>query len=51
MSARRGTIARRLLEAKQSIPHYRLDIDVDVGPLQHYRRAQRKRRQSADYRQ
>jgi pyruvate dehydrogenase E2 component (dihydrolipoamide acetyltransferase) len=33
MSARRGTIARRLLESKQTIPHFRLDIDVDVGPL------------------
>ncbi|MEP6549393.1 MAG: dihydrolipoamide acetyltransferase family protein [Gammaproteobacteria bacterium] len=39
MSARRGTIARRLLESKQSIPHYRLDIDVDLGPLQLHRRA------------
>jgi len=33
MSARRGTIARRLLESKQTIPHFRLDIDVDFGPL------------------
>ena len=33
MSARRGTIARRLLESKQSIPHFRLDRDVDFGPL------------------
>jgi pyruvate dehydrogenase E2 component (dihydrolipoamide acetyltransferase) len=40
MSARRGTIARRLLESKQSIPHYRLDIDVDLGALQQFRRAQ-----------
>jgi pyruvate dehydrogenase E2 component (dihydrolipoamide acetyltransferase) len=33
MSARRGTIARRLLESKQTIPHFRLDVDVDMGPL------------------
>ncbi len=40
MSARRGTIARRLLESKQSIPHYRLDIDVDLGKLLLHKRAQ-----------
>lgn len=39
MSARRGTIARRLLESKQSIPHYRLELDVDFGPLLQHRRA------------
>ena len=39
MSARRGTIARRLLESKQSIPHYRLELDVDFGPLLKHRRA------------
>jgi pyruvate dehydrogenase E2 component (dihydrolipoamide acetyltransferase) len=39
MSARRGTIARRLLESKQSIPHFRLDVDVDFGPLLRHRRA------------
>ena len=33
MSARRITIARRLLESKQTIPHFRLDIDVEFGPL------------------
>ena len=38
MSARRGTIARRLLESKQSIPHFRLDVDVDFGPLIELRR-------------
>ena len=40
MSARRGTIARRLLESKQSIPHFRLDMDVDFGPLLQRQRAQ-----------
>ncbi len=40
MSARRGTIARRLLESKLSIPHFRLDIDVDFGPLLQHKRAQ-----------
>jgi pyruvate dehydrogenase E2 component (dihydrolipoamide acetyltransferase) len=39
MSARRGTIARRLLEAKQSIPHFRLDMDVDFGPVLQHKRA------------
>jgi pyruvate dehydrogenase E2 component (dihydrolipoamide acetyltransferase) len=39
MSARRGTIARRLLESKQSIPHFRLDVDVDFGPLLQHKRA------------
>lgn len=33
MSGIRATIARRLLESKQSIPHYRLSCDVDAGPL------------------
>lgn len=33
MSSRRLTIGRRLLEAKQQIPHYRLEIDVDAEPL------------------
>ena len=33
MSARRLTIARRLVEAKQQIPHYRLEIDLDAGAL------------------
>ena len=33
MSARRATIARRLLESKQTVPHFRLDTDVDFGPL------------------
>ena len=40
MSARRGTIARRLLESKQSIPHFRLDVDVDFGPLLQHKRGQ-----------
>jgi pyruvate dehydrogenase E2 component (dihydrolipoamide acetyltransferase) len=33
LSALRATIARRLLESTQSIPHYRLVIDVDAGRL------------------
>ena len=33
ISARRATIARRLLESKQTIPHFRLNSDVDFGPL------------------
>jgi pyruvate dehydrogenase E2 component (dihydrolipoamide acetyltransferase) len=39
MSARRGTIARRLLESKQSIPHFRMERDVDFGPLVLHKRA------------
>jgi pyruvate dehydrogenase E2 component (dihydrolipoamide acetyltransferase) len=39
MSARRGTIARRLLESKQSIPHFRIEVDVDFGPLMKHRQA------------
>src|SRR5262249_39248902 len=34
MSATRSTIAKRLLESKQTIPHYRLTVDVQIGPLQ-----------------
>ncbi len=37
MSSRRATIARRLLQSKQTIPHYRLDIDVDFGPMRAFR--------------
>jgi pyruvate dehydrogenase E2 component (dihydrolipoamide acetyltransferase) len=33
MSSMRATIARRLLESKQTIPHYRLAIDVDLTAL------------------
>ncbi len=33
MSAMRTSIAKRLLESKQTIPHYRLAMDVDVGAL------------------
>jgi pyruvate dehydrogenase E2 component (dihydrolipoamide acetyltransferase) len=33
MSSMRATIARRLLESKRSIPHYRLSVDVDLTAL------------------
>jgi pyruvate dehydrogenase E2 component (dihydrolipoamide acetyltransferase) len=33
VSNMRGTIARRLLESKTTIPHFYLDIEVDMGPL------------------
>jgi pyruvate dehydrogenase E2 component (dihydrolipoamide acetyltransferase) len=33
MTSMRATIARRLLESKQSIPHYRLAVDVDLTAL------------------
>lgn len=39
MTSMRATIARRLLESKQSIPHYRLSIDVDMTALLTYRAA------------
>lgn len=35
----RRTIARRLTESKQTIPHYELTIDVDIGPLADARKA------------
>jgi pyruvate dehydrogenase E2 component (dihydrolipoyllysine-residue acetyltransferase) len=38
MSPMRATIARRMLEATQSIPHYRLAIDVEVDRLIQQRR-------------
>ena len=38
LSATRATIARRLSESKQTIPHYRLATDVEVDSLQRYRR-------------
>jgi pyruvate dehydrogenase E2 component (dihydrolipoamide acetyltransferase) len=39
MSATRTTIARRLLESKQTIPHYRLAIEVQAGALLERKRA------------
>jgi pyruvate dehydrogenase E2 component (dihydrolipoamide acetyltransferase) len=33
LTAMRAAIARRLLESKQGIPHYRLAVDVDFGAL------------------
>ncbi|MGL1673515.1 E3 binding domain-containing protein, partial [Vibrio parahaemolyticus] len=38
MSATRATIARRLTDSKTTIPHYRVEIEVDVGNLQARRR-------------
>ena len=35
----RRTIARRLTESMQSIPHYYLTIDADIGPLADARKA------------
>ena len=43
ISATRATIARRLLESKQQIPHFRLGITVDAAPLVVYREALRSR--------
>jgi pyruvate dehydrogenase E2 component (dihydrolipoamide acetyltransferase) len=37
MTSMRATIARRLLESKQSIPHYRLVVDVDLTALAAHR--------------
>ncbi len=33
LSSMRKTIARRLTESKQTVPHFYLTIDLDVGPL------------------
>jgi len=38
-SSMRRTIARRLTESMQTIPHYYLTIDADIGPLSDARRA------------
>jgi pyruvate dehydrogenase E2 component (dihydrolipoamide acetyltransferase) len=38
-SSMRRTIARRLTESKQTVPHYYLTIDVDIGPLADARKA------------
>ncbi|MEM7433754.1 MAG: pyruvate dehydrogenase complex dihydrolipoamide acetyltransferase [Myxococcota bacterium] len=38
-SSMRRTIARRLTESKQTIPHYYLTIDTDIEPLSAARRA------------
>jgi len=35
----RRTIARRLTESMQTVPHYYLTIDVDIGPLSDARKA------------
>lgn len=37
MTSMRLTIARRLLESKQSIPHYRVGIEVDATAMEHLR--------------
>jgi pyruvate dehydrogenase E2 component (dihydrolipoamide acetyltransferase) len=39
LSARRLTIARRLLAATQSIPHFHVAVEVDLGPLLERKRA------------
>ncbi|MDE1923435.1 MAG: 2-oxo acid dehydrogenase subunit E2 [Gammaproteobacteria bacterium] len=39
MSSRRRTIARRLQESKQTIPHYRLAVEVEFGALLELRAA------------
>jgi len=38
-SSMRRTIARRLTESTQTIPHFYLTIDVDIGPLMDARKA------------
>ena len=38
-SSMRRTIARRLTESKQTVPHYYLTIDADIGPLSDARKA------------
>ncbi|MCZ6805859.1 MAG: pyruvate dehydrogenase complex dihydrolipoamide acetyltransferase [Deltaproteobacteria bacterium] len=38
-SSMRRTIARRLTESTQTVPHYYLTIDVDIGPLSDARKA------------
>jgi pyruvate dehydrogenase E2 component (dihydrolipoamide acetyltransferase) len=38
LTSMRLTIARRLLESKQTIPHFRIGIEVDVAAMETYRR-------------
>jgi len=38
-SSMRRTIARRLTESKQTVPHYYLTIDTDIAPLSEARKA------------
>jgi pyruvate dehydrogenase E2 component (dihydrolipoamide acetyltransferase) len=38
-SSMRRTIARRLTESTQTVPHYYLTIDLDIGPLSDARKA------------
>jgi pyruvate dehydrogenase E2 component (dihydrolipoamide acetyltransferase) len=42
-SSMRRTIARRLTESKQTVPHYYLSIDVDIAPLSDAREAMNAR--------
>ncbi|QSB45790.1 2-oxo acid dehydrogenase subunit E2 [Tsuneonella flava] len=37
ISSMRGTIARRLTEAKQTIPHFYMSAEIDLGPLEQLR--------------
>ncbi|MGB8331714.1 MAG: pyruvate dehydrogenase complex dihydrolipoamide acetyltransferase [Polyangiales bacterium] len=46
-SSMRRTIARRLTESKQTVPHYYLTIDVDIGPLADARDAMNRALQDA----
>jgi pyruvate dehydrogenase E2 component (dihydrolipoamide acetyltransferase) len=46
-SSMRRTIARRLTESKQTVPHYYLTIDVDIGPLAEAREAMNAELQQA----
>lgn len=39
LSPMRKTIARRLVESKQTVPHFYLNIDIDAGPLVELREA------------
>ena len=40
LTSMRLTIARRLLESKQTIPHFRIGIEVDIAAMDAYRRQQ-----------
>ena len=40
LTSMRLTIARRLLESKQTIPHFRIGVEVDVAAMERYRRGQ-----------
>lgn len=49
LTSMRLTIARRLLESKQTIPHFRIGVEVDVAAMETYRRQQESAGQKVSF--